>query len=128
VQLLLDTHAFYWWLAGSPRLSKRARQSIADPANVKFVSAASAWEFVTKFRAGREPGFATLAADVVSAIASQGFAELALSVRHAELAVGLPMHHRDPFDRMLIAQSLLDDLPVITGGALFRPYGCKALW
>jgi PIN domain nuclease of toxin-antitoxin system len=92
------------------------------------VSAASAWEFVTKFRAGREPGFATVAADVVSAIASQGFAELALSVRHAELTAALPMHHRDPIDRMLIAQSLLDNMRVVTGDPLFRPYGCKVLW
>jgi PIN domain nuclease of toxin-antitoxin system len=128
VRLLLDTHAFYWWLAGSPRLSTPARRAIGDPANVKFVSAASAWEFVTKFRTGREPAFATLAADVVSAIASQGFAELALSVRHAELAAGLPLHHRDPFDRMLIAQSLLDNVPIVTGDPLFRPYGCMVLW
>lgn len=128
MQLLLDTHAFYWWLAGSPRLSSRARHAITDPANVTFVSAASAWEFVTKFRRGREPAFATVAADVAAAIGSQGFAELAFSVRHAELAAGLPMHHRDPFDRMLIAQSLLDHMAIVTGDPLFRPYGCKVLW
>jgi len=118
VRLLLDTHAFYWWMAGSPRLSAAALEAIGAPANAKYVSAASAWELVTISRKTGDAGFAAIAADVGSAIASQGFAELALSVRHAGLAASLPLHHRDPFDRMLIAQGILDDMVVVTGDGL----------
>jgi PIN domain nuclease of toxin-antitoxin system len=101
VRLLLDTHAFLRWLAGDETLSKTAR-AIADPDNEIFVSAAAAWEIATKYRLGRLPGAAIVAADIAGAVASQGFIELPIKIRYGQTAGGLPDIHKDPFDRMLM--------------------------
>jgi PIN domain nuclease of toxin-antitoxin system len=99
LKLLLDTHAFYWWHTGDPSLLSAAHAAIADDQNDKYVSAITAWEFVTKCRSGKEPGFAGIAADVAGAIAAQGLTELAITARHTETAANLPLHHKDPMDR-----------------------------
>ncbi len=128
MRLLLDTHAFLWWLAGSQRLPQSARRAIEDGANEKFVSAASAWEITTKHRLGKLPSAEAVALDVASAIASQGFAELPITVNEAARAGALPGPHRDPFDRMLIAQALLGNLVLVSNESLFDRYGVRRLW
>ena len=128
MRILLDTHAFLWWLAGSERLSGVAHDAIADPGNDILVSAASAWEITTKYRLGKLPGAEAVAHDVAGCIASQGFQELPISVRNGERAGRLPGLHRDPFDRMLIAQALVFDLPLVSVEPLFDRYGVNRIW
>jgi PIN domain nuclease of toxin-antitoxin system len=109
-------------------LTAKARSAIADPATEKFVSAVSAWEIVTKWRSGKELGFAPMAVNFARVIQAQGFRELALAVKHAELSANLPMHHRDPFNRMLIAQALLENMAIVTGDSIFDLYGVNRVW
>ncbi len=119
MRLLLDTHALIWWLAGDAALSPKAQQAIADEGNAVLVSAVSAWEITTKHRIGKLPGVANMVADIGAAIADQGFAQLGISVLHGQLAGSLPGAHRDPFDRMLIAQAMLEGLVIVTNESLF---------
>jgi PIN domain nuclease of toxin-antitoxin system len=128
VQLLLDTHALIWWLAADDALSSTARRAIADPGNDIFVSAASAWEIATKHRIGKLPGAALLAADVAGFVAAEGFNELPISIRHAQIAGNLPRIHKDPFDRMLIAQAITANMTIISNEALFGAYAVARLW
>ena len=128
MRALLDTHAFLWWLADSKRLSRTAYRAIADEANDVFVSAASAWEITTKYRLGRLPEGAVAAVDVAGSITGQGFGDLTISVADAERAGRLPGPHRDPFDRMLIAQALAHDLVIVSIDAVFDRYGVNRLW
>ena len=93
-----------------------------------LVSAASAWEITTKHRLGKLPGAADVAADVRGSIAGQGFEALAITLADAERAGRLPGPHRDPFDRMLIAQALARDLPLVSNETLFDGYGVTRLW
>ena len=104
---MLDTRTLIWWLAGDPSLSADAKAAIIDPENEVFVSAVSAWEIATKYRIGSLPQAAALALDVSGALASQGFIELPIAVLHGQTAGSLSGPHRDPFDRMLIAQAML---------------------
>jgi PIN domain nuclease of toxin-antitoxin system len=128
VRLLLDTHALIWWLAGDRQLSAVARGAIGDAANEVLVSAASAWEITTKFRIGKLPEAALLAADVAGAVASQGFSELPISLGHAQAAGSLPGTHRDPFDRVLAAQAVHDKLTLVSNDAIFDGYAVARLW
>lgn len=128
MRLLLDTHALIWWLAADDALSSAARSAIADSANDVFVSAASAWEIATKHRIGKLPGAALLAADVAGYVAAQGFNELPISIRHGQIAGNLPRIHKDPFDRMLIAQAVAADMTIVSNETLFRAYGVARLW
>ena len=128
VRALLDTHAFLWWIADSARLSGAAHGVIADESNNIVVSAASAWEIATKFRLGKLPGGEAIAADVLGQIAGQGFEGLEIRVADAERAGRLSGPHRDPFDRMLIAQALARGLPVVSVDKVFDVYGVNRLW
>lgn len=128
MRLLLDTHAFLWWLAGSRRLSRTARSAIGDDANDVAVSAASAWEIATKHRLGKLPEADAVALDVAGGIASQGFEELGITVDDAERAGRLPGLHRDPFDRVLIAQALSRRLVIASIDPVFDRYGVSRLW
>lgn len=128
MRALVDTHAFLWWLAGNRRLSVAARDVIDNPDNSMLVSAASAWEITAKHRLGKLPGADIVARDVSGAIEDHGFQPLAITVAHAERAGRLPGPHRDPFDRMLIAQSLAHDLPVVSNESLFDQYGVRRIW
>jgi PIN domain nuclease of toxin-antitoxin system len=128
LRLLLDTHALIWWLAGDETLSARAREAIADEENGVAVSAASAMEIATKFRIGKLPDAALLAQDFESIIAGQGFAELAITVHHARLAGEMNITHKDPFDRLLIAQAQAEDMVLVSNEALFDGFAVKRLW
>ena len=101
MDLLLDTHAFIWWVNGNERLPQRARRAIDDDANTVFVSAVSAWEIATKYRRGRLYEAVAIAPDIAAAIATQDFEELPITVEDAARAGALPGPLRDPFDRML---------------------------
>lgn len=128
MQLLLDTHALLWWLSGDKALSRAARNAIGNENNTLFVSAASAWEITTKHRLGKLPQAGAIAADVGGAILDQGFVPLPVSVTHGQTAGALPGPHRDPFDRMLIAQATLEKLALITNEQVFDVYGVARLW
>lgn len=128
MRLLLDTHALLWWLDGSRRLSRKARAAIGDEANSVFVSAASAWEITTKARLGKLPGAVDVAADVAGCVAGQGFSAMDITIPHAQRAGRLPGDHRDPFDRMLVAQAHLEDLPVVSDDDVFDGYGVTRIW
>jgi PIN domain nuclease of toxin-antitoxin system len=128
LRLLLDTHAVIWWLAGDTALTRIARDAISDETNDVFVSAASSWEIATKHRIGKLPQAAMLAADIPGAIARQGFQELAITLRHAQIAGALPGPHRDPFDRMLIAQALHEQMTLVSQEHIFSRYGAQLLW
>ena len=128
MQALLDTHAFLWWLADSSRLSTTAHSVIADDANRLFVSAASAWEITTKHRIGRLPEATDLTLDVAGAIARQGFEALPITVADAELAGRLPGPHRDPFDRMLVAQAIGQHLALVSRDTALDQFAIQRLW
>ena len=128
MRLLLDTHAFLWWSINDGRLSQAARRAIADDDNDVLISAASAWEITTKHRLGKLPGADLIAADIAGAIASQGFDALAITVDDAARAGALPGPHRDPFDRMLIAQALAHSLLFVSNESAFDRYGVRRLW
>lgn len=128
MRLLLDTHALLWWLDGDAALSRTARGAIADEANDIFLSAASAWEIATKHRLGKLPGAAAVAADIAACIADQGFQELSITLDHGRQAGTLPGPHRDPFDRMLIAQAMIEDMVLVSNEVVFDAYGARRLW
>lgn len=128
MRLLLDTHALIWWLAGDEALSRHAREAIADETNSITVSPASAMEVATKFRIGKLPGAALLAQNFEAIIADQGFAELPISVRHALRAGEMNIAHKDPFDRLLIAQAQSEDMVLVSNEALFDGFAVKRLW
>ena len=128
MRLLLDTHALIWWLAGDEKLSLRARDAIADEANTVAVSAASAMEVATKHRIGKLPDGALLAQDFEAIVADQGFSELSISVRHARLAGEMGIAHKDPFDRLLIAQALAEDMVLVSNETRFDDSAVKRLW
>lgn len=128
MRLLLDTHAFLWWLAGDEALSIAARTAIADENNDVFVSAASAWEISTKHRLGKLPGVAAIVAALDATIADQSFIALPISILHGQTGGALPGPHRDPFDRMLIAQALVDRLVLVSNEQIFDAYGVARLW
>lgn len=128
LRLLLDTHALIWWLAGDEALSRRAREAIADEVNEIAVSAASAMEIATKFRIEKLPGAALLAQSFEEIIAEQGFGELPISVHHARLAGEMNIAHKDPFDRLLIAQAQVEDMVLVSNEAMFDGFAVKRLW
>jgi PIN domain nuclease of toxin-antitoxin system len=124
MRLLLDTHAFLWWLSDDRKLSTAARDAIREPHAIVHVSAASIWEIAIKAKLGR---LGVRDSDLAAEIEANGFAELAITARHAQSAGALPRHHDDPFDRMLIAQAQMEDLIVITYDPKFRRYGVQLL-
>jgi PIN domain nuclease of toxin-antitoxin system len=128
VEALLDTHTLLWWLSDDPALTKPARRIIAETKNVVFVSAASAWEIATKVRLGKLPSAADLAADFTGHLQREGFQILAISAEHAIRAGLLPGAHKDPFDRMLIAQAQAENMPIVSNDALFDTFGVRRLW
>jgi PIN domain nuclease of toxin-antitoxin system len=126
VRLLLDTHVLIWWSIDDSRLSKRARSLILE-ANEVLISAASAWEIATKVRLGKLE-WTPSAGNVGDYVRAQGFRPLPIQLEHAERAGALPGAHRDPFDRMLIAQALIEGVPIATTDEAFERYGVERCW
>lgn len=128
MHLLLDTHALLWWLSDDCALSQRARTAIASTRNSVLVSAASVWEIATKVRLGKLPSAAHLADDFTGHMARERFGVLSISGDHAIRAGLLPGAHKDPFDRMLIAQSQAEKLALVSNEAVFDSYGIRRIW
>lgn len=127
VSLLLDTHALLWWLDGDKRLSAEARRRIAAEEDV-YVSAASTWEIATKARLGKLPGALAVAADVAGAVPSQAFLPLDITLAHAQRAGAFAWAHRDPFDRVLAAQSLAEGLELVSVDDVFDEVAVPRVW
>ena len=128
MRALLDTHALLWWFSDDPALTRPVRKIIGDMKNTVVVSAASAWEIATKVRLGKLPTGAGLAADFSGYIEREHFQLLAISVEHALRAGLLPGSHRDPFDRMLIAQAQAENLPILSKEVIFDAFGLRRIW
>lgn len=128
MRLLLDTHTLLWWLDGDRRLSAKARRNIANETNTILVSAASAWEITTKARLGKLPGAIDVAADVSGCVASQGFLPLDITILHAQRAGRLGGAHRDSFDRMLVAQSQMEDIALVSDDEAFDAFDVERFW
>ena len=127
MRLLLDTHAVIWWFEGNERLPQRVRDVI-DQGGEVFVSAVSAYEIALKHRLGRLPDAATLAGNFEEMTAEQQFKPLAITMAHALAAGKLAIGHRDPFDRLLIAQALVDNLALATNERIFDATGVSRVW
>lgn len=128
MRILLDTHALLWWLFGDSQLSPAARAAIANEDNEVLVSAASAFEISTKFRIGKLPEAAIVASDLPAHLLDQGFEALPTTVQHGQRAGALPGPHRDPFDRMLIAQAHAEGVPIVSNEEAFDHYGVVRIW
>jgi len=125
MNLLLDAHVFLWWLQDSRRLGRHARRAIASPSSRVLVSAVSIWEIAIKLSIGKLKWREGVPLD--RSIPSCGFAELPVAARHAAAVRNLPVHHSDPFDRLLIAQAQIEDLRVVTADDVFMHYGVPTL-
>ena len=123
-RLLLDTHALLWWLADDPALSRSARDAISESTNEPVVSAASIWEIAIK----RSLGKLTTPEDLPDHVSEQGFQWLTVEPAHAWHVRHLPSHHSDPFDRILIAQALIERVPIITADPRFNDYDVEVRW
>jgi PIN domain nuclease of toxin-antitoxin system len=128
LRALLDTHALLWWLSDDPALPRAARKFIAETKNTLIVSAVSAWEIAIKVRLGKLPTAIDLAADFSGLVEREGFELLAISAEHGIRAGLLPGAHKDPFDRMLIAQAQAENIPIVSNEVSFESYGVRRVW
>jgi PIN domain nuclease of toxin-antitoxin system len=128
VNLLLDTSTLIWWATANVDLSNTARTAIAKETNTVFVSAASAWEIATKVRIGKLQSGHDLSDNIDHYCRSWGFLTLPITMVHARQAGSIPGVHKDPFDRMLAAQAMFDDLVIVTNDKQIENLGAKVLW
>ena len=128
MQALLDTHALIWWFSDNSLLPPTVREIIADTENTLLVSAASAWELAIKYRLGKLRKVADLVSDFSGRIEREGFQLLPISAEHGIRAGMLPGLHKDPFDRMLIAQAQAENVPIVSNEAVFEAYAVRRLW
>ncbi len=125
---LLDTHVFMWWITDDPRMSQRARQVFGNPDVDLLLSAASAWEIAIKAGAGKLELEGDLERFVPEQLDENGIEVLPVELAHALRAGTLPGHHRDPFDRLLVAQAQLERIPIVTGDPLMKLYDVEVIW
>jgi PIN domain nuclease of toxin-antitoxin system len=128
VQLLLDTHTLIWWWAGDDRLPERLRTLLADSETTAYVSAASALEMAIKVRIGTLPQMEKRVSDFDQGVRGEGFYHLYVRDDHGIRAGLLAGVHGDPFDRTIAAQSLIENLPVVTNDPAFAAFGCQVIW
>jgi PIN domain nuclease of toxin-antitoxin system len=128
MRLLLDTHALLWWWTDDPQLSARARDAISDPANAVFVSAATAWELATKHRLGKLGEAAEAVGRFDELVVADGFQHVPINHYHCLKAGGYAVEHRDPFDRMLAAQTELEGLVLVTRDPALGLFGVATFW
>ncbi|HEU0155651.1 MAG TPA: type II toxin-antitoxin system VapC family toxin [Stellaceae bacterium] len=124
MRFLIDSHAFIWWSEGLPALGSAAHEAISDPANEVLVSIAALWEITIKTSSGK----LSLPSDLETITTDQGFAVLPISFAHLRCLAGLPRLHRDPFDRMMIAQALAEGMPIATADRVFAGYRVQVIW
>jgi len=128
MKALLDTHVFLWWVSGDPRLSQRAIDVIADGSNSLFLSAASGWEMAIKLALGRLILPGSLKSFVSGQLAANSIQVLSVQMAHALHVSNLPPYHRDPFDRLLVAQAQLERMPILTGDPWIAKYPVEVIW
>jgi PIN domain nuclease of toxin-antitoxin system len=128
VRFLLDTHAILWWLTKNPTLSTSALSLLRNKENIVLVSAASAWEIATKARIGRLDVATAVVQNFGAYLARERFEGLPVSTQHGIMAGSLPGPHKDPFDRMLIAQALSENVPIISNDRAFDGYDVRRIW
>lgn len=128
MQVLLDTHVFLWWVEGDRVLPAKARGALANRRNECLVSLASAWELAVKTGSGKLKLALPVKRYVVEHVAANGFRLLDIRMAHVGRVESLEAHHGDPFDRLLIAQALEENLPIVTADPIFRRYGVKRIW
>jgi PIN domain nuclease of toxin-antitoxin system len=128
VRVLLDTHVLLWWLLGNPRLSSTASAVLGDIESTILVSAISGHEIATKFRLGKLAVPARLAEGLDQIVAENGWRPLPLSIALGQLAGRLPGTHKDPFDRMLAAQALIEDVQMVTNDPAMEGFRVKLVW
>ena len=128
MSLLLDTHALFWWVTDSALLSEQARRQIADEAGDCYFSAVSVFELSNKVRLGKFDSARELVERLQEVMEYNRFTPLAVSIEHARLAGRLASPHRDPFDRLLAAQSIVENIPVVTADAAIRDLGARVVW
>lgn len=128
MRLLLDTHAFLWWVADDERLSPRAAALIAEPSNEVLVSAATAWEVVVKSALGRVEVPTPVGRFLTAQIEANAFIPLPIHMRHALGLAALPQIHRDPFDRILVAQAVAEDLTLVSRERVMSGYPVTVEW
>jgi PIN domain nuclease of toxin-antitoxin system len=127
-RILLDSHALFWYIDGSSRLSRVALEAIEATDGVVCVSAVTAWEIANKFRHGKWPAAQALANDLAGIMSFHGFEQIPLSLEHARHAGLLESPHRDPFDRMLAAQAEIEGISLVTADPVFHQFNVKTLW
>ena len=127
-RLLLDTHAFLLWVDDAPELTAVARRAIADANNACYLSLASCWELAIKSSLGKLRLAKPVERFVSEQMTANGFALLNMELRHMAKVETLPFHHRDPFDRLLIAQAMTEKLTMVSADSVFGNYGVKVLW
>ena len=125
---ILDSHALIWTLDDPSRLGPAATAILQDPANRLMISVVTVWEVAIKVGRGRLPLSLPFRAWMDRAVTDLGLAVLPITLDHAERQVGLPFHHRDPFDRMIAAQALVEGIPLVSTDAIFDAYGVTRLW
>ncbi|MGA2213335.1 MAG: type II toxin-antitoxin system VapC family toxin [Bryobacteraceae bacterium] len=128
MRLLLDTHVFLWWNEADPRLSRRVRQLLSDPDNSLFLSVASAWEMTLKVQSDKLGLPAAIAMYIPARLNHYRIGALPVTLEHALAASTLPAYHRDPFDRMLVAQGQVERLPIVTHDPQLRQYAVETIW
>lgn len=126
-QVLLDTHALVWWFEAKENLSRKAKEIIEEPKTTVFVSAASGWELAIKTQIGKFKS-AELVQGLEREIEKEGFIELPISMEHALLAGSLDSPHKDPFDRLLIAQAQVEEVPIVSNDKVFDGFPVRRLW
>ncbi len=128
MRLLLDTHVLLWLLGEPERIAPEVRRNVEEVSNALLISAVSAWEIATKHAIGKLPLPESPPALIERAVAELRAVELPIASRHALLSASLPNHHRDPFDRLLVAQAMLEDATLVTADHLLPAYGATLLW
>jgi PIN domain nuclease of toxin-antitoxin system len=128
VRVLLDTHAFLWWISDDPRLSDRAREIIADGRNELFFSAASGWEISIKAGPGRLEVPEDLQRFISDQLSRNAVQSLPIYLSHALHTRNLPDHHRDPFDRILVSQAILEEMPLLSADPQISRYPVEVVW
>ncbi|MDX2259204.1 MAG: type II toxin-antitoxin system VapC family toxin [Hyphomicrobiaceae bacterium] len=128
MRILLDTHVLLWWVSSDPRLPPTVLHRLSAPDTTILISAVSAHEITTKHRLGKLTVPQELAHNLESIVTSSGWQALPLSIVHAQLAGSLPGHHRDPFDWMLAAQALSEDVPIASADAAMIGFGVNVIW
>jgi PIN domain nuclease of toxin-antitoxin system len=128
MNLLLDTHTLLWFVLGDAQLSVAARQLIEDATNPKFVSPAACWEIAIKISIGKYALNEPYETFMDRAIRQNGFLTLPIEPRHTALLINMPFHHRDPFDRLIIAQAVVEGLAIVSANPVFDAYSVQRLW